>query len=222
MRWCCSAAALSTDIFSSSYARMGQLFRFNPTSAGRMIALDPLFQYIGAKWSYIPSSMAGVSPRSAMCWRGLDRRQHHRYKAVGRSRASGSWSWSGRRRGCGPGPVKRRRWWADLCSSSTARGGHNDLLMLLALVAPCTRSCSTASARRRAHGAGARDQADRRPAAAVCHRCRGPRAAAGDAMTAGRRRCCAGPPGLTQLRHVRPRVINLFATCSRARARATA
>src|SRR5262249_39200565 len=47
----------STDIFSyQAYARMGDVFGTNPYLSGpHAIALDPVFPYIGAKWSYIPS-----------------------------------------------------------------------------------------------------------------------------------------------------------------------
>jgi alpha-1,6-mannosyltransferase len=48
---------VSTDIFSyQAYARMGSLFGTNPYLSGpHAIMLDPVFPYVGAKWSYIPS-----------------------------------------------------------------------------------------------------------------------------------------------------------------------
>lgn len=48
---------LSTDVFSyQAYARMGSLFGINPYLIGpHAIPLDPVFPYIGSKWSYIPS-----------------------------------------------------------------------------------------------------------------------------------------------------------------------
>jgi alpha-1,6-mannosyltransferase len=48
---------VSTDIFSyQAYARMGATYGANPYLSGpHAIALDPVFPYIGAKWSYIPS-----------------------------------------------------------------------------------------------------------------------------------------------------------------------
>jgi len=49
---------VSTDIFSYQvYARMGSLFGINPYVIGphALGPGDPVFQYVGAKWSYIPS-----------------------------------------------------------------------------------------------------------------------------------------------------------------------
>jgi alpha-1,6-mannosyltransferase len=50
---------VSTDVFSyQAYARMGDLYGgANPYLNGpHAIALDPVFSYVGAKWSYIPSA----------------------------------------------------------------------------------------------------------------------------------------------------------------------
>ncbi|HLY48356.1 MAG TPA: polyprenol phosphomannose-dependent alpha 1,6 mannosyltransferase MptB [Solirubrobacteraceae bacterium] len=48
---------LSTDVFSYQfYGRMGAIYGANPYLAGpHALALDPLFPYIGAKWSYTPT-----------------------------------------------------------------------------------------------------------------------------------------------------------------------
>ena len=48
---------ISTDVFSyQAYARMGADFRVNPYTHGPYaINYDPIFPYVGAKWSYIPS-----------------------------------------------------------------------------------------------------------------------------------------------------------------------
>ena len=48
---------LSTDIFSYQfYGRMGAVYGANPYLAGpHAVALDPLYPYIGAKWSYTPT-----------------------------------------------------------------------------------------------------------------------------------------------------------------------
>jgi hypothetical protein len=48
---------LSTDVFSYQfYGRMGATYGANAYLAGpHALALDPLFPYIGAKWSYIPT-----------------------------------------------------------------------------------------------------------------------------------------------------------------------
>jgi alpha-1,6-mannosyltransferase len=53
---------LSTDIFSyQAYARIGAVYGANPYLQGpHAIALDPVFPYIGAKWSYIPSAYGPV------------------------------------------------------------------------------------------------------------------------------------------------------------------
>src|SRR5438270_5991633 len=48
---------LSTDIFSYQfYGRMDAIYGANPYLAGpHAVALDPLFPYIGAKWTYTPT-----------------------------------------------------------------------------------------------------------------------------------------------------------------------
>src|ERR1700722_9521960 len=53
---------LSTDVFSyQAYARIGAVYGANPYLYGpHAFALDPLFPYIGAKWSYIPSAYGPV------------------------------------------------------------------------------------------------------------------------------------------------------------------
>lgn len=53
---------VSTDVFSyAAYARMGALYGTNPYLHGpHAIALDPVFPFIGAKWSYIPTAYGPV------------------------------------------------------------------------------------------------------------------------------------------------------------------
>jgi alpha-1,6-mannosyltransferase len=48
---------VSTDVFSyQAYARLGSVYAYNPYLNGpHAIALDHVFPYIGAKWSYAPS-----------------------------------------------------------------------------------------------------------------------------------------------------------------------
>jgi hypothetical protein len=48
---------VSTDVFSyQAYARMGAEYATNPyTNGPHAIALDAVFPYVGAKWSYLPS-----------------------------------------------------------------------------------------------------------------------------------------------------------------------
>ena len=52
----------STDMFSyQAYGRMGALIGINPYLQGpHAIALDPVFPYVGAKWSYIPTAYGPV------------------------------------------------------------------------------------------------------------------------------------------------------------------
>jgi alpha-1,6-mannosyltransferase len=52
----------STDVFSyQAYARMGALYATNPYLNGpHAIALDSIFPYVGAKWSYVPSAYGPV------------------------------------------------------------------------------------------------------------------------------------------------------------------
>jgi hypothetical protein len=49
---------ISTDVFSyQAYARMGAVYGTNPYVNGpHALFLDPIFPYVGAKWSYIPSA----------------------------------------------------------------------------------------------------------------------------------------------------------------------
>ncbi len=49
---------ISTDVFSyAAYGRMGALYGTNPYLHGpHAIALDPVFPFVGAKWSYIPTA----------------------------------------------------------------------------------------------------------------------------------------------------------------------
>ncbi len=53
---------ISTDVFSyAAYGRMGALYGTNPYLHGpHAIALDPVFPFIGAKWSYIPTAYGPV------------------------------------------------------------------------------------------------------------------------------------------------------------------
>ncbi len=94
---------LSTDIFSYQfYGRMGAVYGANPYLAGpHALALDPLFPYIGAKWSYTPTvygplftalSMS-LAPLSIAASALLTRRSP-------RSPASGRWRSCGTPRGC--------------------------------------------------------------------------------------------------------------------------
>ena len=95
---------VSTDVFSyQSYARMGALYGASPYLNGpHAIALDAVFPYVGAKWSYIPSaygpaftifSYLFAPSRSPPAWWPT--------RPWPRCRASPSWPWSGSWPGCG-------------------------------------------------------------------------------------------------------------------------
>ncbi len=131
---------VSTDIFSyQAYARMGSLYAINPYTHGPYaIGLDSVFPYVGAKWSYTPSvygplftvfsyliaplsvaasvfaykSLAAVSSLAliAVVWRGARLRDRDPVRAVAIV-------------GCNP-----------LLIVYGVGGGHNDLVMLLAMV----------------------------------------------------------------------------------------
>ena len=161
---------ISTDIFSyQAYSRMGAVYGVSPYLNGpHGIAQDPLFQYVGAKWAYIPSVYGPVfttlsyvlSPLSivasvvaykliaavsalaivAMVWNLARRRGVDPVRAVGAGR---------------PEPVARplrgRRWpQRSADARAGGRGGLRD------------RARARAPQRRPRHRRD-RDQADRRP-----------------------------------------------------------
>jgi hypothetical protein len=132
---------LSTDIFSyQMYGHMGARYGFNPYLAGPYaLHLDPVFSFVGAKWSYTPTvygplftilsyilaplsiaasalaykSIAAVASLGtvALVWHAARLRQVNQVKAVALV-------------GLNP-----------LTVIYGVGGGHNDLLMLLALMA---------------------------------------------------------------------------------------
>jgi len=131
---------ISTDIFSyQAYARMGALYGTNPYVHGpHAIALDPLFPYIGAKWSYIPSVygpafttfsylLAPLSiAASVVAYKAL---------AVLASLAIVALVWNGARlRGVDQVRAVALVGLNPLLVLYGVGGGHNDLLMLLAMV----------------------------------------------------------------------------------------
>ena len=131
---------LSTDIFSyQAYARMGQLFGFNPYLSGpHAIALDPLFQYIGAKWSYIPSVYGPVFTAFSYVLAPVSiAASIIAYKAVATIASLGIvvlvWK-AARLRGLDPVKAAALVGLNPLLVVYGVGGGHNDLLMLLALV----------------------------------------------------------------------------------------
>lgn len=132
---------LSTDIFSYQfYGRMGATFGMNPYTAGpHALALDPLYRYIGEKWSYIPTVygplftaisyvLAPLSiPASTLI-----------YKAIAAVSSLGTvalvWNCA-RLRNVSPVRAVALVGLNPLTVIFGVGGGHNDLLMLLALMA---------------------------------------------------------------------------------------
>jgi alpha-1,6-mannosyltransferase len=127
---------LSTDVFSyQAYARMGAVYGTNPYLFGpHAIALDPLFPFVGAKWSYIPTAygpvftalsyvLAPVSiAASALAYKAI--------AALG-SLASIALIWNAARlRGVNPVRAAALVGLNPLVVVYGVGGGHNDLLML--------------------------------------------------------------------------------------------
>ena len=132
---------VSTDIFSyQAYARMGAMYGANPYLSGpHAIALDPVFPYIGAKWSYIPSVYGPLfttfsyllAPLSIAASVGV-------YKAIAAvaSLALVALVWNvARLRGTDPVRAAALVGLNPLLVVYGIGGGHNDVLMLVAMVA---------------------------------------------------------------------------------------
>jgi hypothetical protein len=131
---------ISTDMFSyQAYAREGSVFGVNPYLNGpHGIFLDPLFQYIGAKWSYIPSvygpvfttlsyALAPLSIASAVL--------AYKFVAVISALAIVAMVWNiARLRGVDPVKAVALVGLNPLLALYGIGGGHNDLLMLVPLV----------------------------------------------------------------------------------------
>jgi Glycosyltransferase family 87 len=132
---------LSTDIFSyQAYARIGAVYGANPYLDGpHAIALDPLFPYIGAKWSYIPSAYGPVFTTFSYLLAPLSiAASVLAYKSVAAvaSLAIVALVWnSARLRGLNPVKAAALVGLNPLLVVYGVGGGHNDMLMLLALVA---------------------------------------------------------------------------------------
>jgi alpha-1,6-mannosyltransferase len=132
---------VSTDIFSyQAYARMGATYGANPYLSGpHAIALDPVFPYIGAKWSYIPSVYGPVftvisyvlAPLSIATSVGV-----YKVTAALASLALVALVWNiARLRGTDPVRAAALVGLNPLLVIYGVGGGHNDLLMLVAMVA---------------------------------------------------------------------------------------
>jgi hypothetical protein len=131
---------ISTDIFSyQAYSRMGAVYGVNPYLNGpHAIALDPLAQYIGAKWSYIPSVYGPVftalsyvlSPLSIVASVVA-----YKFVAALSALAIVAMVWNlARRRGVDPVRAAALVGLNPLLALYGVGGGHNDLLMLVPVV----------------------------------------------------------------------------------------
>ncbi len=132
---------LSTDIFSYQfYGRMGALYGANPYLAGpHALALDPLFPYIGAKWSYTPTVYGPLFTALSYSLARLSIAANVlTYKAIAACAGLGTvalvWN-AARLRGINPVKAAALVGLNPLVVIYGVGGGHNDLLMLLPLMA---------------------------------------------------------------------------------------
>jgi len=132
---------LSTDVFSYQfYGRMGALYGANPYLAGpHALALDPLFPYIGAKWAYTPTVYGPVFTAISYVLAPLSiAASALAYKAIAACASLGTvalvWN-SARLRGIDPVKAAALVGLNPLVVLYGVGGGHNDLLMMLGLMA---------------------------------------------------------------------------------------
>ncbi|MGZ4168934.1 MAG: glycosyltransferase 87 family protein [Solirubrobacteraceae bacterium] len=130
----------STDIFSyQAYARMGAVYHTNPYTHGPYaINPDAVFPYVGAKWSYIPSAYGPVFTVFSYLLAPLTiATSVYAYKSIaavaGLALVAVVWSCA-RRRGTDPVKAAALVGLNPLLVIYGVGGGHNDLLMLLAMV----------------------------------------------------------------------------------------
>lgn len=132
---------LSTDVFSYQfYGRMTAVYGFNPYLAGpHALALDPLFQYIGSKWSYTPTVYGPLFTALSYVLAPLSiAASALAYKAIAAcsSLAIVALVWhSARRRGLNPVKAAALVGLNPLIVVYGVGGGHNDLLMMVVLMA---------------------------------------------------------------------------------------
>ena len=132
---------LSTDVFSyQAYARMGQVYGISPYTHGpHAIALDPLYSFIGAKWVSIPSAYGPVFTALSYLLTPLTiAASALAYKAIAAlaSLVTVALVWNGARlRGVDPVKAAALVGLNPLIVVYGVGGGHNDLLMLAALMA---------------------------------------------------------------------------------------
>jgi len=132
---------ISTDIFSyQAYARMGSTYGTNPYLSGPYaIGLDPLYSYIGAKWINIPSVYGPLFTGLSYLLAPLSiAASVIAYKLIAVLASLGIvtvvWNCS-RLRGVDPVRAVALVGLNPLLIVYGIGGGHNDLLMLLALMA---------------------------------------------------------------------------------------
>jgi hypothetical protein len=132
---------LSTDIFSYQfYGRMGSLYGANAYLSGpHALALDPLFPYIGAKWAYTPTVYGPLFTALSSLLAPLSiAASVLAYKAIAACAGIGTialvWH-SARLRGVDPVKAVALVGLNPLLVIYGVGGGHNDLLMMLGLMA---------------------------------------------------------------------------------------
>ncbi len=130
----------STDIFSyQAYARMGAVYGINPYTHGPYAnSPDPVFQYVGAKWSTIPSAYGPVFTVFSYLLAPLTiAASVYAYKSIAvlASLALVAVVWRcAQLRGVDPVKAAAIVGLNPLLVIYGVGGGHNDLLMLLAMV----------------------------------------------------------------------------------------
>jgi alpha-1,6-mannosyltransferase len=130
----------STDIFSyQAYARMGAVYGINPYTHGPYAnSPDPVFQYVGAKWSTIPSAYGPVFTVFSYLLAPLTiAASVYAYKSIAvlASLALVAVVWRcAQLRGVDPVKAAAVVGLNPLLVIYGVGGGHNDLLMLLAMV----------------------------------------------------------------------------------------
>ncbi len=135
---------VSTDLFSyQAYARMGAHYGVNPYLHGPdAIRLDSVFPYVGAKWSSIPSAYGPVFTLGSYLLAPLSVASSAvAYKSIAAAASLGlvSLVWRGARlRGIDPVRAIALVGLNPLLVVYGVGGGHNDLLMLLALAGALT------------------------------------------------------------------------------------
>ncbi len=130
----------STDIFSyQAYARMGAVYGINPYTHGPYANNpDPVFQYVGARWSTIPSAYGPVFTVFSYLLAPLTiATSAYAYKSIAAvaSLALVAVVWRcAQLRGADPVKAAALVGLNPLLVIYGVGGGHNDLLMLLAMV----------------------------------------------------------------------------------------